>query len=94
MERQRRLFTEEYMRQAINWGSGPVARSRRWPKSSLVRLGAAGVGIGGVAPHHQGTPTSATKLLRSPRLHQENERLRMRATFLKSRSNSLAKSGL
>jgi|GEM_PF-5504058 len=61
MERQRRSFTEEYKRQAVEL----VVSSRRSVTSVAKELGLrdsvlrrwvapAGAGIGGVAPHHAG----------------------------------------
>ena len=92
MERQRRSFTEEYKRQAVEFvvSSGRSVTSvakelglrdsvlRRW----LERLGPEPASATR-RPTTQATPTSADQAAEIARLRQENERLRLERDILK-----------
>lgn len=86
-ERQRRSFTEDYKRQAVELvlSSG---RSISWlPRNSVCATRCCGAGLtssggaggGGVAPYHAGDADQASEIAR---LRQENEGLRMEHNIL------------
>jgi transposase len=102
MERQRRSFTEEYKRQAVEL----VVSSRRSVTSVAKELGLRDSVLrrwvdrvrqepasAAWRPTTQATPMSADQASEIARLRQENERLRMERDILKSRSRSLPEPG-